>query len=100
MIQQITPQIDTTNMVTILASFCGVLILAVGYLYNSILKLNTEHKEDLKLFDSENKKSSKELLDILNKFYLSMEEGKMSDNESKQKLERIITLLEKNLTNG
>ena len=100
MIQQITPTIDTTNMVTILASFCGVLILAVGYLYNSTLTLNKEHKEDLKLFDTENKKSSKELLDILNKFYLSMEEGKMSDNESKQKLERIITLLENSLRNG
>ena len=93
-IQITTPPIDTTSIVTILASFCGVLMVAVGVLYNTNLKLSKEHKSDLKLFDKEHKTLNKETFDILNKFFLNFETNKITDDELKRKIDRVISLLE------
>ena len=100
MILQVTPTIDTSNMTTLLASLIIILMGALAYLFKVNADQSKEHKEDLKLFDNENKKSSQELLQILNKFHLAIEEGKLSEDDSKKKLERIILLLEKRFDNG
>ena len=86
-------QFENVNIV--LSTFCVAFVSAIIYLFNANQKLVTENKQDLKLFDLDSKKSSKELLDVLNKFYLSLEESKLSDQDDKRKLQRIIDLLEK-----
>ena len=96
----ITPQLDTSSITTLLASITIILMGALAYLFKINSQLSKEHKEDLKLFDNENKKSSQELLKILNKFHLAIEEGKLLENDSKVKLERIISLLEKLIDNA
>lgn len=51
----VQPQIDTTNMTTLRASLCVILMVVIGFLYKSNQQLTKENKEDLKLFDVENK---------------------------------------------
>lgn len=87
-------QIDTSSIVTVLASFCVILIGAVVFLKRENKELTQEHKSDLKLFDYEGKKERKELLDVLNKFYLNLEGNKLTDKDIRDKIERVIVLLE------
>ena len=88
------PQIDTTSIVTVLASFCVIFMIVIGGLWTVLNKQTKEHKEDLKLFDVENKTLSRETLDFLNKLFLGNEQNKLSDKDIKEKLIRIINLLE------
>lgn len=87
-----TYEFKTVNI--LLSTLVVVLIGAIIYLDKQNRQLTKEHKEDLKLFDGENKKLTNELFDILNKFYLSLEEGKLVDEDTKKKLDRIILLIE------
>lgn len=95
MIYQIPVEKYQFESVNVLLSTLSVLLLgAVVFLYKENKKLIKEHKDDLKLFDGENKKLTSELFDILNKFHLSLEEGKITDQDAKNKLDRIISILE------
>lgn len=82
------------NINILLSTICVLLLSGIVYLYKENKKLISEHKNDLKLFDGENKKLTNELFDILNRFHLSIEEGKLLDKDAKEKLDKIITLLE------
>lgn len=87
-----TYEFKTVNI--LLSTLVVILIGAIIYLDKQNRTLTKEHKKDLKLFDGENKKLTNELFDILNKFHLSLEEGKLIDQDAKKKLDRIIGLLE------
>ena len=85
--------------VNILLSFLVIVLLYVVWkLYDENKEKDKLHLADLKNFDNESKKSNKELLDILNKFHLSIEEGKLTDKSITEKLERVISLLEMKLS--
>lgn len=88
------PTLDTSSMVALLASLLVVLMVVIGYLYKQNNQLTKEHKEDLKLFKNENLEDKKELIDALNKIYLNYEKGNLVDKDFKEKLERIIVLLQ------
>lgn len=95
--------ISVDNLTTVngvLASLVVVLIAAVGFLYKQVQEKNNLHISDIKLFDNENKKDKRELLEILNKFHLSIEEEKIVDKSIIDKLDRAISLLESQLRNS
>ena len=82
------------NVNILLSTICAGLISAVIYLFLDNKRLSKDHKNDLKFFDTENKKLNKELLDILNNLHLSIEEGKLSDVDIAKRIDRMIALLE------
>ena len=82
------------NINILLSTFLVACISAIIFLYQENKRLVKEHKEDLRLFDGESKKTNEKYFDILNKLYLTIEKGNLSDEEVKRNIERIIKLLE------
>ena len=95
------PNLDVNKQFTsvnVLLSFLLVVCFYVIWkLYNESKEKEKLHISDIKLFDNENKKDKRELLEILNKFHLSIEEGKITEKGISDKLERVISLLENQL---
>jgi len=84
-------QFENVNIV--LSTFLVACVSVIIYLYLDIKRLTKEHKEDLKLFDGENKKTNDKYFEILNKLQLTIEKGNISDAEVRKNIERIINLI-------
>jgi amino acid permease len=91
------PNKQFTSVNVLLSFLLIVCFYVIWKLYTENKEKNNIHLEDLKAFDTENKKSNKELLEVLNKFHLSIEEGKLTDKSLSDKIERVISLLENKL---
>ncbi len=87
------PDLDFTTKETLMASLILLFLTGIVILFVKLENRTKEHREDLKLFDTQSKKDAKELLDVLNKFYLSIEESKITDNEVKRKIDDAINVL-------
>ena len=96
-------QFEDVNV--LLSTFVAGLVSAIVYMFTNNQKImnkhkkelqekNVEHIADLKLFDEENKKDKKELIDAFNKIILTLEEEKIGRKDVRTKIERVVSLLE------
>lgn len=76
----------------------GTIVTLAGVIVYKDTQVKTatnEHKNDLRLFDGENKKLREKLLDVLNKIQLAMSEMKLENSDLKRQVSEMIMRLTK-----